>query len=132
MVFFLYTSHSMEDVTVSFQGGGGGGGGQWDFFMMLIVFNFMIIFFWSFHNDTSVVWIFKTVSIDANYLLKLETFLIHFDEGKGACIRSSAGNHLFPGKRRKKSMVKSREFVKIIFFALLSRHQTESKRTESA
>ena len=29
-------------------------------------------------------------------------------------------------------MVKSREFVKIIFFALLSRHQTESKRTESA
>ena len=27
MVFFLYTSHSMEDVTVSFQGGGEGGGG---------------------------------------------------------------------------------------------------------
>ena len=39
MVFFLYTSHSMEDVTVSFQGGGErGGGGQWDFFMMLIGF----------------------------------------------------------------------------------------------
>ena len=37
MVFFLYTSHSMEDVTVSFQGGGEGGG-QWDFFMMLIGF----------------------------------------------------------------------------------------------
>ena len=27
MVFFLYISHSMEDVTVSFQRGGGGGGG---------------------------------------------------------------------------------------------------------
>ena len=36
----------------------------------------LIIFFCSFHNDTSVVWISKTVSIDANYLLKLETFLI--------------------------------------------------------
>ena len=41
----------------------------------------LIIFFFSFHNNTSVVWISKTVSIDANYLLKLETFLIHFDEG---------------------------------------------------
>ena len=40
MAFFLYTSHSMEDVTVSFQRGGEGGGGvgQWDFFMMLIGF----------------------------------------------------------------------------------------------
>ena len=28
MVFFLYTSHSMEDVTVSFQGGGERGGGD--------------------------------------------------------------------------------------------------------
>ena len=28
----------------------------------------MIIFFCSFHNDTSVVWISKTVSIDATYL----------------------------------------------------------------
>ena len=27
MVFFLYISHSMEDVIVSFQRGGGGGGG---------------------------------------------------------------------------------------------------------
>ena len=32
----------------------------------------------------------------------------------------------------KKSVVKSREFLKIIIFCLLSRHQTESKRTESA
>ena len=28
----------------------------------------LIIFFYSFHNDTSVVWISKTVSIDATYL----------------------------------------------------------------
>ena len=32
----------------------------------------------------------------------------------------------------KKSMVKSREFIKIIFLSLQSRHQTENKRTESA
>ena len=63
----------------------------------------LIIFFCSFHNDTSVVWISKTVSIDANYLLKLETFLIHFDEGKGTCIRSSEGDQLFPGKKKKKN-----------------------------
>ena len=31
----------------------------------------MIIFFCSFHNDTSVVWISKTVSIDATYLQQL-------------------------------------------------------------
>ena len=76
----------------------------------------LIIFFCSFHNDTSVVWISKTVSIDANYLLKLETFLIHFDEGKGTCIRSSEGDQLFPGKKEeKKFMVKIREFIKIVF-----------------
>ena len=75
----------------------------------------LIIFFCSFHNDTSVVWISKTVSIDANYLLKLETFLIHFDEGKGTCVRSSEGDQLFPGKNEKKFMVKSREFIKIVF-----------------
>ena len=75
-----------------------------------------VIFFCSFHNDTSVVWISKTVSIDANYLLKLETFLIHFDEGKGTCIRSSEGDQLFPGKKEeKKFMVKSRKFIKIVF-----------------
>ena len=61
-----------------------------------------IIFFWSFHNDTIDVWISKTVSIDANYLLKLETFLIHFDEGKGTCMRSFEGGQLFPGKKKKK------------------------------
>ena len=67
----------------------------------------LIIFFCSFYNDTSVVWISKTVSIDANYLLKLETFLIHFDEGKGTCMRSSEGQ-IFPGdKKRKKDGEKS-------------------------
>ena len=76
----------------------------------------LIIFFCSFHNDTSVVWISKTVSIDVNYLLKLETFLINFDEGKRTCIRSSEGDQLFPGKKEeKKFMVKSREFIKIVF-----------------
>ena len=81
----------------------------------------LIIFFCSFHNDTSVVWISKTVSIDANYLLKLETFLIHFDEGKGTCIRSSEGDQLFPGKKEeKKFMVKSREFIKIVFLSLVT------------
>ena len=62
----------------------------------------MIIFFWSFHNDTSVVWISKTVSIDATYLKQLETFLIHFDEGRGTCIRSPEGSQLFPRKYKKK------------------------------
>ena len=81
----------------------------------------LIIFFCSFHNDTSVVWISKTVSIDANYLLKLETFLIHFDEGKGTCIRSSEGDQLFPGrKEEKKTMVKSLEFIKIVFLSLVT------------
>ena len=63
----------------------------------------LIIFFCSFHNDTSVVWISKTVSIDANYLLKLETLLIHIDEGKGTCIRSSEGDQLFPGRKEEKN-----------------------------
>ena len=63
----------------------------------------LIISFCSFHNDTSVVWISKTVSIGANYLLKLETFLIHFDEGKGTWIRSSEGGQLFPGREKKKN-----------------------------
>ena len=81
----------------------------------------LIIFFCSFHNDTSVVWISKTVSIDANYLLKLETLLIHIDEGKGTCIRSSEGDQLFPGKKEeKKFMVKSREFIKIVFLSLVT------------
>ena len=81
----------------------------------------LIIFFCSFHNNTSVVWISKTVSIDANYLLKLETLLIHIDEGKGTCIRSSEGDQLFPGKKEeKKFMVKSREFIKIVFLSLVT------------
>ena len=80
----------------------------------------LIIFFFSFHNNTSVVWISKTVSIDANYLLKLETFLIHFGEGKGTFIRSSERDQRFPEKKEeKKSMVKSREFIKIVFSSLV-------------
>ena len=55
----------------------------------------LLIFFCSFHNDTSVVSISKTVSIDANYLLKLETFLIDFDEGKGG--------QFFPGEKKDKN-----------------------------
>ena len=77
----------------------------------------LIIFFCSFHNDTSVVWISKTVSIDANYLLKLETFLIHFGEGKGTYIRSSGGDQRFPGKkRRKKILVKKSGIYQNCFF----------------
>ena len=92
----------------------------------------LIIFFCSFHNDTSVVWISKTVSIDANYLLKLETFLIHFDEGLGTCIRSSEGDQRFPGKKEeKKSLLKSREFIKIVFLSLVT-PSTENNRNESA
>ena len=34
--------------------------------------------------------------------MKLETFLIHFDEGKGTCIRSSEGDQLFPGRKEEK------------------------------
>ena len=84
------------------------------------------IFFCSFHNDTSVVSIPKTVNIDANYLLKLETFLIHFDEGKGTCMRSSKGSKPFSWKKEgKKSAVKSREFIKMIF--LVSCHAIKLK-----
>ena len=58
--------------------------------------------------------------------LKLETFLIHFDEGKGTCTRSSKGNQLFTGKKKeKKSAVKSREFIKMIF--LVSCHAIKLK-----
>ena len=70
-------------------------------FLYVVIF-VRIFFLKSFHNDTSVVSISKTVSIDANYLLKLETFLIHFDEGKGTCMRSFEGGQLFPGKKKKK------------------------------
>ena len=90
-------------------------------YVVNVVILVRIFFPKSFHNDTSVVSISKTVSIDANYLLKLETFLIHFDEGKGTCIRSSEGDQRFPGKKEeKKFMVKSREFIKIVFLSLVT------------
>ena len=98
--YFLYISHSMEEVAVSFQKRGSGGGRKVRFLYAVNVV-ILIIFFWSFYNDTNVVWISKTVSIDANYLLKLETFLIHFDEGKGTCMRSSE-EQLFPGEKKEK------------------------------
>ena len=75
----------------------GGGGAVRSLYAVNVVIP-MIIFFWSFHNDTTVVWISKTVSIDATYLKQLETFLIHFDEDRGTCIRSSEGSQLFPRK----------------------------------
>ena len=78
-----------------------------------------IFFFKSFHNDTSVVSISKIVSIDANYLLKLETFLIHFDEGKGTCIRSSEGGQLFPRKNKKEIYSELRQFIKNYSFWFL-------------
>ena len=101
-------------------------GEQWGFYMLL-----MLLFLWeffslkSFHNDTSVVSISKTVSIDANYLLKLETFLIHFDEGKGTCIRSSEAGQPFLGKRRKKSTVNCGNLLKLFF--LVSCHAMKLK-----
>ena len=76
MIFFPNISYSKEEVVVSCQTGEGTVR-----FLYAVNVVILIIFFCSFHNDTSVVWISKTVSIDANYLLKLETFLIHFDEG---------------------------------------------------
>ena len=93
----------------------------------------MIISFEAFITIISVVSVSKAVSIVTNYLLKLETFLIHFYFGKGTRIRSFEGGQLFPGKKkRKKFMVKCQEFIKNNIFCFLSRHQTESKRTESA
>ena len=44
------------------------GGGAVRFLYAVNVVIPMIILFCSFHNDTSVVWISKTVSIDATYL----------------------------------------------------------------
>ena len=100
-------------------------------YVVNVVILVIIFFFKSFHNDTSVVSISKIVSIDANYLLKLETFLIHFDEGKGTCIRSSEGGQLFPRKKKKEIYSELRQFIKIILFGFLSRHETESKQAES-
>ena len=92
----------MEEVVVSFQkrGGGEGGGGIVRFLYAVNVV-ILLIFFVA-HNDTGVVWISKTVRIDENYFLKLETFLIRFDEGKGTCMRSSERGQLFPGNKKKK------------------------------
>ena len=82
----------------------------------------LIIFFCSFHNNTSVVWISKTVSFDTNYLLKLDTFLIHFDEGKETFIRSPKGDQRLPGKKKKK--IRGEElgiYRKRIFFVSCAR-----------
>ena len=100
MLFPLYISFNGR--SRSFFSKTGEWGGRTVRFLYAVNVVILIIFFWSFYNDTNVVWISKTVSIDANYLLKLETFLIHFDEGKGTCMRSSE-EQLFPGvKKRKK------------------------------
>ena len=81
-----------------------------------------IIFFCSFHNDISVVLISKTVSIDVNYLLKLGTFHIHFDEGKWTFIRSSEGDQRFPGKKKKKTQgEKLGIYQKYIFLCFLGK-----------
>ena len=101
MLFPFYISFNSFNVrSRSFYGGGGGWTVRFLYAVNVVI---LIIFFCSFHNDTSVVSIPKTVNIDANYLLKLETFLIHFDEGKGICTRSSKGSQLFLEKRRKKN-----------------------------
>ena len=99
MLFPLYISFNGR--SRSFFSKTGEGGGRTVRFLYAVNVVILIIFFCSFHNDTSVVWISKTVSIDANYLLKLETFLIHFDEGKGTCMRSSE-EQLFPGEKKRK------------------------------
>ena len=54
----------------SFFSKGGGGAAVRSLYAGNVVIP-MIIFFCSFHNDTSVVWIFKTVSVDATYLQQL-------------------------------------------------------------
>ena len=113
-VFSLYISFDRRSRSFLFKKGEGWGTVRFLYAVNVVI---LIIFFFSFHNNTSVVWISKTVSIDANYLLKLETFLIQFYEGKGTCIRSSEGDQLFLGKKKKKkSMAESREFIKIVFF----------------
>ena len=94
-------------------------------YVVNVVILVRIFFLKSFHNDTSVVSISKTVSIDGNYLLKLETFLIHFDEGKGTCIRSSEAGQPFLGKRRKKSTVNCGNLLKLFF--LVSCHAMKLK-----
>ena len=68
--FPLYISFNGRSIA-SFQRGGGGGGAAVRSIYASNVVIPMIIFFCSFHNDTSVVWIFNTVSIDATYLQQL-------------------------------------------------------------
>ena len=65
--FPVYISFNGRSIA-SFQRGGGGGRGAMRSLYAVNVVILMIIFFCSFHNDTSVVWISKTVSIDATYL----------------------------------------------------------------
>ena len=69
-------------------------------------------------------------SIDANYLLKLETFLIRFDEGKGTCMRSSERGQLFPGNKKKKQWSKKSGIYLHYFFvpchAIKLKNKTDS------
>ena len=70
--FPLYISFNGRSIA-SFQRGEGGGAAVSPvrfLYAVNVVFP-LIIFFCSFHNDTSVVWISNTVSIDATYLQQL-------------------------------------------------------------
>ena len=67
--FPVYISFNGRSIA-SFQRGEGRGGAVWSIYAGNVVIP-MIIFFCSFHNDTSVVWISNTVSIDATYLKQL-------------------------------------------------------------
>ena len=63
--FPLYISFNGRSIA-SFQREGGGAAVRSIYAVNVVIP--MIIFFCSFHNDTSVVWISKTVSVDATYL----------------------------------------------------------------
>ena len=63
--FPLYISFNGRSIA-SFQRGEGGGAVRSIYAGNVVIP--MIIFFCSFHNDTGVVWISKTVSVDATYL----------------------------------------------------------------
>ena len=107
MLFPLYISFNGRSRSFFSKTGGGGGGGGGEIVRFLYAVNVVILLiFFVAHNDTSVVWISKTVRIDENYFLKLETFLIRFDEGKGTCMRSSERGKLFPGNKKKKQWSK--------------------------
>ena len=108
----------MEEVVVSFQKRGEGRGGIVRFLYAVNVV-ILLIFFVA-HNDTGVVWISKTVRIDENYFLKLETFLIRFDEGKGTCMRSSERGQLFPGNKKKKQWQKKVGNLSTLFLFLVT------------